>query len=152
MVDWHPLKPFGTLWKVQVGSLFSTCGSRYLVSMGLWKPFKPRLGAGLSAGHEKKSPIKWVRKHQWHQIFWLKDWSIFKCCFETSSFLSPVSWYIFLFLSDFSMKSGGLPKVSPMIIATEVFESEDDVANAIAMLDGTELNGNTLLVLNFIGP
>ena len=50
------------------------------------------------------------------------------------------------------MKSGGLPKVFPMIIATEVFESEDDVANAIAMLDGTELNGNTLLVLNFIGP
>ena len=50
------------------------------------------------------------------------------------------------------MKSGGLPKVSPMIIATEVFESEDDVANAIAMLDGTELNGNTLLALNFIGP
>ena len=31
-----------------------------------------------------------------------------------------------------------------MIIA-KVFESEDDVANAIAMLDGTELNGNTLL-------
>ena len=42
------------------------------------------------------------------------------------------------------MKSGVCRLAFPMIIA-KVFESEDDVANAIAMLDGTELNGNTLL-------
>jgi len=49
---------------------------------------------------------------------------------------------------DTHMATVTKPKLSHVYKSTGVcvFESEDDVANAIAMLDGTELNGNTLQV------
>ena len=74
---WEGLFSGAMLVSGRVGSLFSTCESRYLVLWAFESPFPPAWSR-FECWARKKSPIEWVEPHQWHQMF----------CFRTEAFLN----------------------------------------------------------------